>query len=93
MSLRTQCKGVAEEGSGRINVFKIISIIAFKAGPRKVGESCCAVWMADRTLIQNRLKTPHSIIQMRDCLVRHVFGDVCMAGICVSSNIAFYEVL
>jgi hypothetical protein len=97
MALRTQCKGIAEEGSGCINInvlkMKMIMIIAFQAGPRKVGESCCTVWMADRTLAQNRLEVLYSMFQVRDPIASHVFGESYMARICVSTNFAVYGVL
>jgi hypothetical protein len=91
MVLRTQCKGVAEEGSDSIDVLKIISGVALKAGPREVGESRCAVLMTDRTLVQNQLKMLYSIIQVRDPPISHVFGESCVAYIYVSSNFAVYE--
>jgi hypothetical protein len=53
MALRTQCKGVAEEGSGGIDVFKMVLNIASKASPREVGESCCMATMVDQALVQN----------------------------------------
>jgi hypothetical protein len=49
MALWTQRKGFAEEGNGDVNVLKIISNIAYEAGPCEVGESRCAVETADRT--------------------------------------------
>jgi hypothetical protein len=64
MALRTQCKGAAEEGSGGINALQIISNITFKAGPCEIGESCCMVRMADRTLVQNQLKMLYSSVQV-----------------------------
>jgi hypothetical protein len=93
MAPRTRCKGFAEEGGSDINVFKIISNIALKVRIRKVGESRSAVWMADRTPVQNQMKQLHSSDQARDPLACHVFGKFCMARICVSSNLAVYEVL
>jgi hypothetical protein len=91
VTLRTQCEGFAEEGSGGIDVLKMVVNIGFKAGKREVGESCCMIRMADRTLVKNQLKTLHSVVQVRDRLARRVFGKLCVACICVSSNLAVYE--
>jgi hypothetical protein len=91
MVLWSQCKGVTEEGSGDINVFKIISDETFKARPREVGESCCTVWMVDRTLVQNQLKMFYGSIQVRDILACHVFDKSGVARICVSSNLGVQE--
>lgn len=68
MAPRTRCKGFVEEGGSDINVFEIISNIALKVRIRKVGESRSAVWMADRTPVQNQLKQLHSSDQVRDLL-------------------------
>jgi hypothetical protein len=51
-----------EEGSGSIDTLKILSGVAFKAGPCKVGESCCMVRLAGWTLFQNQLKILYSSI-------------------------------
>jgi hypothetical protein len=91
MALRTQCKGVAEEGNGGIDVLQMVSDVASKAGPREVGESCCMVRMAGRTLVQNKLKMLYSSVQARDPLACYVFGKLRVACICASSNLAFYE--
>jgi hypothetical protein len=47
--------------------------------------------MADRTLVKNRLKMLHSIVQVRDHPAPHVSGKSCVTCICVSSNITVYE--
>jgi hypothetical protein len=91
MVLRTQCKGFAEEGSGVIDVLRIISTIAFKARIRKIGESRSVIWMANWTLIQNQLKMLHSSVQVRDRLARHVFGQLRVTCICILSNFAVYK--
>ena len=46
------------------------------------------VRMADRTLVENRLEMLDSIVQVRDCLARPIFGKSCVTCICVSSNLA-----
>jgi hypothetical protein len=91
MALRTQCKGVAEEGNGGIDLLQIILDVAFKACPREVGESCCMVRMAGRTLVQNQLIMLYSSVQVRDGLARNVFGKLRVTCICVSNNLAVYE--
>jgi hypothetical protein len=91
MALRTQCKGVAEEGNGGIDIVKIISDVAFKASPREVGESCCMVRMAGQTLVQNQLIMLYSSVQVRDRPTRNVFGELRVTCICVSNNLAVYE--
>lgn len=48
-------QGFEEEKNGGIDVVKIN--ITCKAGKREVGESCSMIRMADRTLVQTRLKT------------------------------------
>jgi hypothetical protein len=47
----SQCEGFAEERSDRADVSKIVSNIAFKAGPHDVGESRCLVRMTYRILV------------------------------------------
>jgi len=37
-------------------------------GPREVGKSDRAVWMANRTQVQNELEVLHCIIEVRDTL-------------------------
>lgn len=76
MALQAQCKGVAEEGSGSISVMKIISYVAIKTGRRGVGESFRAVWMANRTLVQNQPKMFYSILQVRNILACYVCGKL-----------------
>jgi hypothetical protein len=88
--LRTQCKGFAEEGSGSIDLLKILLNITFKAGTREIGESCCAIRMANRTLVQDQQKMLHSIVQVRSRFACCVFGKMCVARICVSSNLTVY---
>jgi len=80
-----------EEGSGGIDILKMVLNIALKVGIREVGKSGCMIRMADRTLVKNRLKMLHSIVQVRDRPARHVFGKSCVTRICVSSNITLYE--
>jgi hypothetical protein len=70
---------------------KIALDIGFKAGIREVGESPCMVRVINRTLVQNQLKILHGTAQVKgppDC---HVFGKLCVARICVSSNLGVYE--
>lgn len=90
MVLRTRCEGVTEEGSNDINVLKILVNIFLKARIRDVGESCCAIRVADLALVQNQLKMLHSNLQVRDPLVCHEFGKSCVARICISSNFAVH---
>jgi hypothetical protein len=71
IALQTQCRCVAEEQSGGVDVLKNFSDVAFEVGPREVGESRGMVWMADRTLIQNQLEMLYSVVQVKDGLVCH----------------------
>jgi hypothetical protein len=54
-----------------------------KACPREVGESCCIIRMAGRTLVQNQLKMLNSGGQVEDRLARYVFDKLRVACICV----------
>jgi hypothetical protein len=89
VALWTQRKGFAEERSDRVDVLKIISNVAFKAGPREVGESRCLVRMAGWTLVQDQLKMIYGIVQVRDRHACHVCGKSFMARICVLNNLTF----
>lgn len=91
MALRTQCKGFTEKRSDRVDVKKIVSNVSFETGPREVGESRCAVGMADRTLLQDQPEMLYSFVQVRDCRAEHVSGKLCMSRIRVSSNLTFND--
>jgi len=86
MALRTKCKGFAKEGSGGINVFRMVLNITSKAGKRKVGEGYGMVNMADRILVQNQLKMLHCIVQVRDHLARYVCGKLYVARMCLERS-------
>jgi hypothetical protein len=93
MALWMQYKGVAEEGNGSIDVLQMISDIALKVCPREVGESCCVVRMAGRTLVQNQLTMLYSSSQAEDRPTHHVFDKLRGACICVPKSLAVYEKL
>ena len=52
-----------------------------KASPREVGKSGRAVWMANRTQVQNELEVLHCIVQVRDTLACRIISKQCMACI------------
>lgn len=49
-----------EEGNDEINVLNMLAHIFLKADVRDVGESCCAMRVADLAQVQNQLKMMHS---------------------------------
>jgi hypothetical protein len=59
--------------------------VAFEVGPRKA--AALSRWSTEQwSLVRNQLKMLHSIIQVRDRLVHHIYGKLCVARICISQS-------
>lgn len=74
VALWTQCKSCGT------NVLKIGFHVAVEAGPRKA--AALSRWSTGQwSLVHNQLKMLHSIIQVRERLVHHIYGKLCVACI------------